>query len=87
MLYWIIGWLCGAVASWTGVVIYWKVKLGLSWKDYIERWTVGPMEWLKAALYVIIWPIELVTVVYSAVYVKMLQRRMIRKFSILNKAS
>lgn len=84
MTWFIICWMIGAVASWTGVLIYTKNCTGQSWKGYFKVAKANmesPLkEALKWILFIVIWPIETAAVLYNAIYARYLMRKLIKNF-------
>lgn len=82
-------WLIGAVISWIGAAIYGKHLHGFSWEEFFRfvKQARGPlmMEVGKCLLYIVAWPIEIGALIYQRVYMKYMERRIIKSFSILDK--
>lgn len=85
----IVGWLIGAAISWVGVLVYGKHLRNFTWEEIYEaiKQTKGSFaeEAAKVILYILIWPIEIAAVIYQLVSMKIMTRRVIKNFSMLDK--
>ena len=85
----IVGWLIGAAISWVGVLMYVKHLCNFTWEETFEviKRVKGSFaeETAKVILYIVIWPIEIAAVIYELVSMKIMTRRAIKNFSILDK--
>lgn len=82
-------WLIGAAISWAGVLVYGKYLHNFTWEETFEaiKQCKGSFaeEAVKVVLYILIWPIEIAAIIYQWLYMKIMTRRVIKNFSMLDK--
>ena len=83
MWYFIAAWIVGGLACWYGVWLWSKkmaINAGLSEEERRSMIKTGPSEVLKIPIYLVIWPICLLSVLYNAWYMKHITKKVFENF-------